>query len=152
MTERLHFHFSLSCIEKEMATHSSVLAWRIPGTGVLVGCRLGGCTESDTTEATQQQHIDSNCNQNSYNFYSIPCSLTIAFIRVGRMTVLFITPPRYLKQMLIHKQQNNPRMHSDAVFTVLKIYLQTERQSQITVTKSQVKILLASRCEFNNPE
>ena len=71
-TERLHFHFSLSCIgegngnplqcsclenprdrgaqnrtrlsdftvtfhfralEKEMATHSSVLAWRIPGTG-----------------------------------------------------------------------------------------------------------------------
>ena len=33
MTERLHFHFSLSCIEKEMATHSSVLAWRIPETG-----------------------------------------------------------------------------------------------------------------------
>ena len=32
-TERLHFHFSLSCIEKEMATHSRVLAWRIPGTG-----------------------------------------------------------------------------------------------------------------------
>ena len=33
-TERLHFHFSLSCIlEKEMATHSSVLAWRIPGKG-----------------------------------------------------------------------------------------------------------------------
>ena len=33
MTERLHFHFSLSCIGKEMATHSSILAWRIPGTG-----------------------------------------------------------------------------------------------------------------------
>ena len=32
MTERLPFHFSLSCIGKEMATHSSVLAWRIPGT------------------------------------------------------------------------------------------------------------------------
>ena len=31
MAEGLHFHFSLSCIEKEMATHSSVLAWRIPG-------------------------------------------------------------------------------------------------------------------------
>ena len=38
-----------------MATHSSVLAWRIPGTGGLVGCRLWGRTESDTTEATQQQ-------------------------------------------------------------------------------------------------
>ena len=32
-TEWLHFHFSLSCLEKEMATHPSVLAWRIPGTG-----------------------------------------------------------------------------------------------------------------------
>ena len=32
-TEQIHFHFSLSCIDKEMATHSSVLAWRIPGTG-----------------------------------------------------------------------------------------------------------------------
>ena len=31
-TERLPFHFSLS-LEKEMATHSIVLAWTIPGTG-----------------------------------------------------------------------------------------------------------------------
>ena len=31
MTERLHFHFY--ALEKEMATHSSVLAWRIPGMG-----------------------------------------------------------------------------------------------------------------------
>ena len=28
-TEQLHFH----ALEKDMATHSSVLAWRIPGTG-----------------------------------------------------------------------------------------------------------------------
>ena len=33
-----------------MATHSSVLAWRIPGMGSLVGCRLWGRKESDTTE------------------------------------------------------------------------------------------------------
>ena len=31
-TERLHFHFSPS-LGKEMATHSSVLVWRIPGMG-----------------------------------------------------------------------------------------------------------------------
>ena len=31
-SEQLHFHFLLSCIEKEMANHSSVLAWRIPRT------------------------------------------------------------------------------------------------------------------------
>ena len=33
MTERLHFDFSLSCIGEGNGTHSSVLAWRIPGTG-----------------------------------------------------------------------------------------------------------------------
>ena len=33
MTERLHFHFPVPAWEKEMATHSSVLAWRIPGMG-----------------------------------------------------------------------------------------------------------------------
>ena len=32
-TERLHFHFHFHALEKEMATHSSVLAWRIPETG-----------------------------------------------------------------------------------------------------------------------
>ena len=43
-----------------MATHSSVLAWRIPGTGSLVGFRLWGRTESDTTKAMQQwqHHIE----------------------------------------------------------------------------------------------
>ena len=45
-TFTLHFH----ALEKEMATHSCVLAWRIPGTGSLVGCRLWGHTESDMTE------------------------------------------------------------------------------------------------------
>ena len=35
-----------------MATHSSVLAWESQGQGSLVGCRLWGRTESDTTEAT----------------------------------------------------------------------------------------------------
>ena len=49
------FTFRFPALEKEMATHSSVLAWRIPGMGSLLGCRLWGRTESDTTEVTQQQ-------------------------------------------------------------------------------------------------
>ena len=44
------FTFHFRALEKEMATHSSVLAWRIPWQGSLVGCRLWGRTESDTTE------------------------------------------------------------------------------------------------------
>ena len=31
MKGSLHFHFSLHALEKEMAAHSSILAWRIPG-------------------------------------------------------------------------------------------------------------------------
>ena len=34
-TELLHFHFH--ALEKEMAPHSSVLAWRIPGKGKPAG-------------------------------------------------------------------------------------------------------------------
>ena len=44
-TFTFHFH----ALEKEMATHSSVLAWRIPGTREP---GLWGRTESDTTEVT----------------------------------------------------------------------------------------------------
>ena len=46
------FTFHFHALEKEMATHSSVLAWRIPGMGSLVGCRLWGRTELDTTEVS----------------------------------------------------------------------------------------------------
>ena len=47
-TFTFHFH----ALEKEMATHSSVLSWRIPGMGSLVGCHLWGRTESHTTESS----------------------------------------------------------------------------------------------------
>jgi hypothetical protein len=46
------FTFHFHALEKEMATHSNVLAWRIQGTGSLVGYRLWGRTESDTTAVT----------------------------------------------------------------------------------------------------
>ena len=39
-------------LEKEMATHSSTLAWKILWTKKPVGCSPWGCKESDTTEAT----------------------------------------------------------------------------------------------------
>ena len=42
-------------LEKEMATHSSILAWRILGMEEPGGLLSRGSTESDTTEVTQQQ-------------------------------------------------------------------------------------------------
>ena len=61
MTVRLHFHFSLSCIGEGNGNPlqcSCVLACPVflpgesQGWGSLMGCRLWGRTESDTTEAT----------------------------------------------------------------------------------------------------
>ena len=46
----LTFHFH--ALEKEMAPHSRTLAWKIQGWESLMGCRLWGRTESDTTEVT----------------------------------------------------------------------------------------------------
>ena len=48
----LTFTFYFHVLEKEMATHSSVLAWRIPGMGEPGGLPSMGHTESDTTEVT----------------------------------------------------------------------------------------------------
>ena len=47
-TFTFHFH----ALEKEMATHSSVLAWSIPGMGEPGGLPLWGHIELDTTEVT----------------------------------------------------------------------------------------------------
>ena len=46
------FTFHFHALEKEIATHSGVLAWRIPGTGEPGGLLSKGHTELDTTEAT----------------------------------------------------------------------------------------------------
>ena len=50
-TFTFHFH----ALEKEMATHSSVLAWRIPGTGETGGLPSMGSHRVGHDEATQQQ-------------------------------------------------------------------------------------------------
>ena len=46
------FTFQFHALEKEMATHSSILAWRTPGTRESGGLPSMGFPESDTTEAT----------------------------------------------------------------------------------------------------
>ena len=44
-------------LEVGMATHSSVLAWRIPWTEELLGYSLWGHKESDTTECTHTHTV-----------------------------------------------------------------------------------------------
>ena len=53
--------------EKEMTTHSSVLAGEFHGQRSLESCSLWGCRQSDTTEATQHEclHIISATSESS---------------------------------------------------------------------------------------
>ena len=87
------FTYLFHALEKEMATHSSVLAWRIPGTGSLVGRYLWGRTELDTTEATQQQQqqsqIERHLETRRKNLrYSFPVGIgTAVKLDVGDLTL-----------------------------------------------------------------
>ena len=80
-----------------MATHSSVLAWRIRGTGSLVGCHLRGCTESDTTKATQQQQqvclSFSSKEQASFNFMAaVTIRSDFGAQKIKAVTVSIVSP------------------------------------------------------------
>ena len=74
MTEQLHFDFSFSfhALEKEMATHSSVLAWRIPGTGEpgglpSLGSHRVGHDWSDLAAAAACQYGSSDDKESACN-------------------------------------------------------------------------------------
>ena len=54
------------CLEKEMATHSSVLAWRIPGTGSLVGAVYG--VSRSWTQLKRLSSSSSSLFQVSFSF------------------------------------------------------------------------------------
>ena len=49
------FTFHFPALEKEMATHSSVLAWRIPWTEEPGGLQSTGWQESDTTDRLKRK-------------------------------------------------------------------------------------------------
>ena len=51
-TERLYFHFSLSCIGEGNGNPLQCSCLETQGRGSLVGCHLWGRTETDTTEGT----------------------------------------------------------------------------------------------------
>ena len=56
-TERLHFHFSLSCIGEGNGNHSSVLVWRIPGMGEPWWEAVYGVAQSQTRLKRLSNHM-----------------------------------------------------------------------------------------------
>ena len=87
-TEWLHFHFH--ALEKEMATHSSVLAWRIPGTeepgGLLsMGLHRVGHDWSDLAAAAGTLNGILCNSQNIRNIFCF-CFLAMALPTLGNIT------------------------------------------------------------------
>ena len=71
-TERLPFHFHFHASEKEMATHSSVLAWIIPGMA-----EPGGLPSMESHRVGPQlkQRCSSSSSRNSESPLRATCSL-----------------------------------------------------------------------------
>ena len=67
MTERLHLHFH--ALEKEMATHSSVLPWRIPGTG-----EPGGLPSMGSQSRTQLKRLSSSSSSSGPEVENLPAN------------------------------------------------------------------------------
>ena len=90
-TERLHFHFHV--LEKEMATHSSVLAWRIPGTeepgglpsmGLQSRTRLKRLSSSSSSETLGEGGFHFSLYTNlDKNFFSFETSFSFSFSHRG---------------------------------------------------------------------
>ena len=79
-TERLHFHFSLSCIGEGNGNPLQCLPGESQGCGSPVGCHLWGRTELDTNELTQHQQL-----------YPTRCSAWYVFT-VIHLSSLFLSP------------------------------------------------------------
>ena len=61
------FTFHLHALEKEMATHSSVLAWRIPGTG-----EPGGLPSMGSHSGTRLKQLSSSSSSSLFPLFGEP--------------------------------------------------------------------------------
>ena len=86
-------------LEKEMSTHSSILAWKIPWTRNLVGYSPQSCKELDTTE-----WLSSTCTILTVSYPRVTnkliCSPHYKFISPKSYIIMFTSWKKYLKHKL----------------------------------------------------
>ena len=79
------FTFQFHALEKEMATHSSVRAWRIPGTGEPGGLQSRGHKEWDLSHDRSDLACMHYASQNTYRIYTHILWQVHAFIKEERI-------------------------------------------------------------------
>ena len=86
-------------LEEEMATHSSILAWKIPWTRNLVGYSPQSCQELDMTE-----RLSSTCTMLTVSYPRVTnkliCSPHYKFISLKSYIIMFTSCKKYLKHKL----------------------------------------------------
>ena len=110
-TKFTHFRVSPHAWKVGMATHSSILAWRIPWTEEPGGLQSIGCKEWDTTEATQHTYMQVR----QISFLKLcPCGFHLALKSSSpkKVSLLLISHPDGFSQVngwlaRVHSKQNN---------------------------------------------
>ena len=104
-----------------MATHSSILAWRIPWTEELAGCSPWGCRELDTTERlSTHTHVHTHshtcvCTRVHAHTHGVKFECGAAFLGA-----LGESPSPLLPQLL--EQTHFPRLRTpSSVFTASSV-------------------------------
>ena len=114
-------------LEEDMATHSSILAWKILGQRSLAGPSPWGHKESDKAEHTCMQSVSDNPN--------LPIHLTQLFPLHMRMSVLYICVSIPALLFSIWKRKTNIRyqhVYVESYYTLIDpepIYSATHRES-----------------------
>ena len=93
------FTFHFHALEKEMATHSSVLAWRIPGMGEPGGLPSAGVTQSWTwLKRLSSTHTYTCVYMYLYTFFNICGWPSVSFHGVSSSILCFLYilhPPKW---------------------------------------------------------
>ena len=114
-TERLPFTFHFHALEKEMATHSSILAWRIPGMG-----ESGGLSSLGSQSWTWWKRLSSSSSSSSK-----PLGTPFGHIRQEWRyiyTLTLLVPHLHMspEETLAHLHRTHARMLTAVLFIILK--------------------------------
>ena len=125
-TEQLHFHFY--ALEKEMETHSSVLVWRIPGTGEPDGLPSMGSHSRTRLKwlSSSSRYMYVHTHTHTFKF-----ALPICYGWGNKMTML-LENLRFIKshKILQEPRKSIPYLHG-CIFETSSVYYLISSKSYI---------------------